>query len=621
MRAPLAFALGAALLAGAAAVVWPGSGDDSARYAVAPMAPEVLLVVDSADPHAAAAAAQARFALQRVRVPFAEHDLAGGAPLPALDSLAAVLTAAERLSELAPADADRLAAFVDGGGGLAVLYRGWAPEMAGLLGFADAARPAFVAQPETLRTAAPLMPGEDGLVLRAGVLSAFDAGPRPGCTSLADRVSGGAVRGSGGWTCPRGAGRVVFWNHAGFAGKVYRGHIVQTLALVHPAHVRPVAAWATVFLDDFPSPASNQEIGPPWSRYGETPAQFYARRWYPDMVRVAEDAGLVYTSTVIYAYNDRTRPPFPMAEWLVGRIGEGRAGVPYSPWIMSRDAERSEMALHGYNHQPLTAAIWGGPEPMRLALATARQRWRLENLAPLPRTYVPPMNHIDSVGVAAVHESFPEVTTIASVYTGDVASGGGREFGPEPWAPRLYALPRNTSGFLLNDAMRLKMLSVLHTVGGWSHFVHPDELYQNDDREANYREAGLPSPTELGWDESERSLLPSFRRWVGFAEAHYPWLDGLTAEDAAGRMRAFDGLQTAWQARRTGGHAGDGRQLVVSASQAGQTFLTWARPGEALADVDGGDVLHVWRGPLLAQYVVRVRGPRATLTFRPDPPS
>ena len=561
MRTLLGLALGAALLAGGAAWLWSGAEPDAAVYAVAPQAPEVLLVADSADPYAWVAAEQTRFALQRARVPFDEHDLAGAAPLPALDAFAAVLTAAERLDGLSAPDAARLAEWVEGGGGLAVLYRGWSPALSRLLGFAASGRPAFVAQPETLRTATPLMPGEDGLTLRTGVLSAFGAAPAPSCTSLADRVSGGAVQGSGGWTCARGAGRVVFWNHAAFATKVYRGHILQTLALVHPAHARPVAAWAVVFLDDFPSPASNSKIGPPWSQHGQTPAEFYAGRWYPDMVGVAEEAGLVYTSTVVYAYNGRTRPPFPLTEWLEGRATDRGESVPYSPWIMSVDARRSELALHGYNHQPLTTELWGGAEPMRLALQTARQRWQLEDVAPLPRTYVPPMNRIDSVGVAALREVFPEITTIASVYTSEPSTGGGREFGPEPWAPALYALPRNTSGFLFSDAERLKMLSVLHTVGGWNHFVHPDELYANADREANYREAGLPSPTELGWDESERSLLPSFRRWVGFAETHYPWLDGLTAEDAARRMRAFDALAVGWQSRP----ADAGRQLAVSA--------------------------------------------------------
>ena len=615
MRTLLAFALGVAALAGTAALVWPEPADTQ-TYAVAPMAPEVLLVVDSADPNAAPAAAQVRFALARARVPFGEFDLAGGGPLPGLDGLAAVLTVAERLRVLSDADADRLAAWVERGGGLGVLYRAWSPALSDLLGFASAGPPAFVQGPDVLRTATPLMPGEDGLVLFDGVLSAFDAGPQPGCERLADRVRNRTTVGTGGWTCARGAGRVAFWNHALFSGKIYRGHVLQTLALVHPAHARPVAGWAVVFLDDFPSPASNAHLGAPWNLHGQTPAEFYANRWYPDMVEVAERAGLVYTSTAIYAYNGRTRPPFPVTEWLTGRVRVGNAVVPYSPWIMSEDARRSEQALHGYNHQSLTTQIWGpDPAPMVEALEVARRRWESEGLAPLPRTYVPPMNRIDSVGVAALRAAFPEVTTIASVYTGPFEDGGGREFGPEPWAPQLYALPRNTSGFLFNGAARLKMLSVLHTVGGWSHFVHPDELYENADREASYREAGLPSPSMLGWDETPRSLLPSFRRWVDFAEANYPWLDGLTAEDAAIRMRAFDALAVGWRRAPTD----RGRTLAVSASAAGQTFLTWAGPGETLAGVDGGRVLDTWRGPLLTQYVVRVEGPSATLTFDSTP--
>ena len=611
VRALLPLVLGAALLACAAAVVWLPDTPDEAVYDVAPLAPQVLLVVDSADPYASAAAAQARFALARARVPSAEHDLAGPAPLPPLGPYAAVLTAAERLNAISADGADRLAAFVDGGGGLGVLYRGWSPALSDLLGFSGSAPPPFSTLPETLRTAVALMPGEDGLVLQAGARFAFDAAPQRSCRSIADRVSGGAVRGSGGWTCPRGAGRVVFWNHTAFTSKVYRGHVLQTLALVHPAHARPVAAWATVFLDDFPSPASNAEIGSPWERHGQTPAEFYARRWYPDMVVLAEGAGLVYTSTAIYAYNGRTRPPFPVTEWLAGRVREGRGVVPYSPWIMSVDARRSEVALHGYNHQPLTTEVWGGPEPMRQALAVARRRWLVEGVAPLPQTYVPPMNRVDSVGLAALRGVFPEITTVASVYTDAPESGGGREFGPEPWAPELYALPRNTAGFLMTDAERLKMLSVLHTVGAWNHFVHPDEVYPNADREANYRQAGLPSPTALGWDETDESLLPSFRRWVAFAEAHYPWLDGLAAQDAARRMRAFDALRVSWTSSRADGR----RQLAVSASRAGQTFLTWAAPGEALASVDGGRVLDAWHGPLLSQYVVRADGPEMTLTF------
>ena len=610
-RVVLLASLVAALLTGAVWWMPSASGPDDAVYPVAEMPAEVLLVVDAADPFAGRVADQARFSLGRAKVPFDEADIAG--PLPNLDRYAAVLTAAERLSALAAPDAARLAGWVEAGGGLGVLYRAWTPALAPTLGFASSALPPFVRDPETLRTAAPLMPGSDSLQLATGVLSSFDAGHQSGCVSLADRVRGGRVTGSGGWTCAQGEGRVVYWNHALFGTKLFRGHILQTLSALHPAHARPLARWAVLFLDDFPAPASNARLEPVWSRHGQTPAQFYASTWYPDMVALAEAADLTFTSTVIYAYNDRTRAPFPVSEWLTGRIQRNGAQVPFSPWIMSQDARRSEQALHGYNHQSLLTETWGAQGPMTQALRTARARWEAEGLAPLPTTYVPPMNLIDSVGVAALRAAFPEIETLASTYTGEPARGEGREFGPEPWAPEVYALPRNTAGYVFTDAERLKMLCVLHTVGAWNHFVHPDEPYANADRDATYRAEGLPPPSALGWDETPASLLPSLARWVGFAREHYPWLDGVAAQDATRRMRSLDALQIGWGAESTGSQ----RSLTVSASRAGQTVLTWARPGERLAAVEGGTVLDVWEGPVLHQYTIQADGPQVRVSFRP----
>lgn len=611
MKTALLLVLLAAGLAGTVAVLWtPEETVDTTLYPVPTMPPEVLLVVDSADPYALRVAEQVRTVLTRTRVPFAEHDLASGNPLPDLAPLAAVLTAAERLREITDADADRLAAWVEQGGGLAVLYRGWSPRLADLFGIAPGDGLRLVDRPETLRTAAPLMPGADALALATGMLSAYDLQPLPECTSLADRQRDGRTVASGGWTCARGRGRVVYWNHVLFGTKVFRGHIVQSLALVHPAHARPLARWAVVWLDDFPAPASNAPVEPVWSRSGQTPAQFYADTWYPDMVALAEETGLRYTSTVIYAYNGRTTAPFPVDEWLAGRVQRGGGDVPVSPWIMSEDATRSEVAFHGYNHQSLLVETWQTQARMEQGLRAARARWEAEGLAEMPRSYVPPMNRIDSVGVAALRAVFPEITTVASTYTGLVEQGEGRDFGPEPWAPELYALPRTTAGFVFTDAERLKMLSALQTVGVWNHFVHPDELYDNADREATYAAEGLPSPSTLGWNDTDDSLLPSLRRWVGFAQTHYPWLDGLTAEDAATRMRAFDQLEIAWAAT-----PGPSRTLALSASRSGQTLVTWARPGERLADAAGATVLDTWEGPLLTQIVLRLDGPQATLTF------
>ena len=601
----------------AAVVVADGVGGDRDLAVedepVTPGPPLALLVVDGGDPYASPTAAHARTALRRARVPFVEHDLDGRAPLPGLDAVGAVLLAAERLAGLSDADADRLDAFVRDGGGLAVLYRGWDARLADLLGFAPGARPVFALGPRETALTTPLMPGGEDLSLGPLDAAPLDAHVSDDCTVFmtwdGDRPAA--------WTCERGRGRVAFWNTTLLSTKPFRGHLLQTLALVRPDHVRPLAAWAAVYLDDFPSPASNAPVEPVWSQTGQTPAEFYARTWYPDMVAIAEAADLTYTSTVIYSYDGKTEGPFAFDEWMNGRVRRRGQTVPYSPWVMAEDAGRSEQALHGYNHQSLTTALWGAREPMVEALLAARERWEADGLAPLPRTYVPPMNWIDSVGVSALREAFPEVETIAGLYFGPAELGQDREFGPEPWDEALYALPRGTAGFLMNDGARLRTLTLLHSVGVWSHFVHPDEMYPNADRAATYRENGLPDPAEIPW-RGEGGMVEGFREWVRFVQLRYPWLDSVTADAAARRMRAFDDLSLSWHSEPAPG----GRRLDVELSQPRQTLMTWARPGEALADVAGGTVLDVWRGPLFTQYVVRADGRRLSLQFsgpsRPD---
>lgn len=590
--------------------------DDGANAAVgdepvAPGRPLALLLVDGEDAFAAPTAEHTRTALRRAKVPFAEHDLSRDGPLPPLDSFGAVLSATERLRLLSDDGARQLGAFVQEGGGLGVLYRAWDPRLAALLGLATSGPPSFALGPRETTLTTPMMPGGENLTVGTLEAAPLDVDAAPDCDVL---MTWGDDRPAA-WTCARGRGRVAFWNSTLLGTKPFRGHLLQTLALVQPRHVRPLAGWAVVYLDDFPSPASNAELDPIWTELGQTPAEFYAQTWYPDMVAVAEEAGLTYTSTVIYSYNGQTEAPFTFEEWAEGQIEDGWSKTLYSPWVMAEDARRSEVALHGYNHQSLTLELWPDRARMVEALRAARQRWEAEGLAPLPVTYVPPMNWIDSVGVSALREAFPEIETIAGLYFGPEERGQNREFGPEPWAPELYALPRGTAGFIMNDGARLRTLTLLHSVGVWSHFVHPDEVYPNADRAETYSANGLPDPTAVGW-RRPGGMLDEFREWVRFVQLRYPWLESVPAREATVRMRAFDRLSLAYEGEATD----EGRRLDVRLSQPGQTLMTWARPGETLEEVRGGTVLDVWDGPLFTQYVVRSEGRRLTLRYADAPP-
>ena len=608
----LATAVLVVVAAGALAVVtWgaPSSGGEDAHVAVPEQATVALVVVDRADPYIGGPLRQTEAALQRAKLPYRLHDLAADPALPSLDGVRVVLTVAERLGQIPDASVDRLEAFVEGGGGLVVVHRGWGARIAPLLGFADVAPPAFDTHEQAFTFTEALMPGGGDLTLPPQALSSYRTRVQPACTVL-------GVRGDHAlptlWSCPRGRGRVVVWNSALLGTKPYRGFLLQSVAAVYPDHARPLANWAVIDLDDFPSPASNGQVAPVWQQSRQTPAQFYAETWYTDMRALADRYGLVYTTALIFAYNDRTEPPFPLREWLVGQVEEGGGLRPYAPWIASEAAHHDEMGLHGYNHQSLQLRTWGSKEKMTAALRVARKRWAYERFGPLPRTYVPPMNWIDSTGVAALAEVFPEIETISGLYFGSFAEGQDREFGPEPWAPALYALPRNTSGFLLTETQRLQLLSVLQTVGAWHHFVHPDEVFSNPDREATYALAGLPPPGEIGWYGTDgQGFYPRFEQWLQFLETNYPWLDYVTTVEATRRMRRADALEVSWESRG----ADAGRDFEVYASLPGQVVTTFAAPGEALASLSGAEVLQTWRGPLMTQLVLRLDGTRATLRF------
>ena len=580
---------------------------------VARMEPEVLVLVDSAEPYSVGPLRQTERALRTAHIPFKLHDVAAGAELPDLDAYGAVISVVEKLHGFSEDSASRLEAFVEAGGGLVVAHRGWSPRLASFLGFASPVGITFDTAISDLTFTTALMPGGEELVIGDQELSAYDVQVQPMCEVIATR---GASEKPTVWMCPRGEGRLVYWNAALMGTKPYRGFLLQSLAAVYPEHVRPIANWAVIYLDDFPSPASNGQVAPIWQQSKQTPAQFYAESWYPDMQRLADRYDLAYTSALIFAYNDRTRPPFPMNEWLAGRIEVGKAVTPYSPWIMVESAHRDEMGLHGYNHQSLLTRLWGTEESMVQALTAARDRWAYESIAPMPRVYVPPMNWIDSTGVSALHNVFPEIETIAGLYVGEFELGQDREFGPEPWNPELYALPRNTAGFILTERQRLLMLSVLQTVGAWSHFVHPDEVFANADREANYTLMGLPPPGEIGWyGEDGHGFFPRFEAWIQFVQRHYPWLEFVTASEATQRMRRFDQLGVAWERE----HDEGGRLLTIDTSHPAQVVTTWASTDETLTAVTGAEVLHTWKGPLMTQIVVRISGTSATLTFDPIP--
>lgn len=554
---------------------------------------------------------QTRHVLNYAKIPYEATDLASVPTLPTLDSYRTVVVTTERLGVLSIADARRLLRFVEDGGGLVVLTRGWHPMLGPAFGHPTAFDPAFTLLPdEQLQFNGHLMGGAENLTLDSLSLSMLDfestgSDLDPTATVLASaHRSGKPVA----WLFSYGQGRTVFWNIDQLTGKSFRGTILQSITAVQPYSVRSMANWGVIYLDDFPSPGPSTKAEPIASELGLTVADFYATQWYPDMRHLAEEFGLRYTSTVVFSYNGSVTPPYRFDEWLNGRIVMNGEVVYYSPWIAREDGEYSEMALHGYNHQPLRLANWSSPSHMTQALTAARERWRIDDIAPLPRTYVPPMNQIDSTGMQALTEVFPSLNTVAGLYGGDFSLGQDREFGPDPWNDALYALPRNTSGYILTDMLQLSMVSQLEVLGAWGHFVHPDEVFPNEDRLDKMRELGIALPEGgFRWygEPARDGMYYRFKEWLTFARTHYPWLRYMTAQKATATMKSYKTLS--WRESMEDG------TIQIHTSQTPSFFVVHSRPGTSLSQIEGGDLLHRSETDLLAKFVIRATTPHVTL--------
>ncbi len=135
------------------------------------------------------------------------------------------------------------------------------------------------------------------------------------------------------------------------------------------------------------------------------------------------------------------------------------------------------MGFHGYNHISLMQKDWQTKQAMVTAIVTARKKWRLLHLGPMPVTYVPPNDFIDSLGLQSLVEGMPSLKYMCSVYTDSVAIGDGREFSPDPYVPSLFDYPRVSSGYTDNSASLFNQESLYILTGIWTHFIHPDDVY------------------------------------------------------------------------------------------------------------------------------------------------
>lgn len=325
------------------------------------------------------------------------------------------------------------------------------------------------------------------------------------------------------WTNTYGKGKVVVFNGCNLGSKSYGGVFAACIGLMEENFIYPIINSSVIFLDDFPAPYSNAESEKIRTQYNRTISEFYRDIWWPDMQKISTTNDLTYTGLFILNYNNIVNPEqFDMyLDPMLQYYGESFLKCGF------------EIGLHGYNHQPLCEPgfikadlgynAWLTQNDMEKSIETVLGQLNKSFSGLELTSYVPPSNYLSPTGRMALKAAMPDLKVISGVYTGDsnsyvqsfqVADDGIVEF------------PRITSGMFNSDDTRFDYINGLVLLGVFSHFIHPDDILDEE------RSKGA------GWEE----LLEGFNTIITDVKLIFPGIRNLRHSEAADATKVYSDM-------------------------------------------------------------------------------
>ena len=328
------------------------------------------------------------------------------------------------------------------------------------------------------------------------------------------------------WTRDVGRGRVAVCNHSLISGKDSRGLVAMTLSALEDALVYPIVNAGMVFIDDFPAPQPEGYDELIQEQFGMSIQSFYRNHWWPDMKAFAREHGVRYTGVLVETYNRTMEPPFEPDT-------EDNALIRYYASELIQSG--GEVGLHGYNHQPLCPDGWRyADEDYETWSSTENMAQAVKELLRygksfLPETsftcYVPPSNYLSPVGQRVLVENVPALIAISGVYLPeDGIDALVQEYHES--TDGTVPVPRITAGFAMDSYQYMVAAGELSLHGIFSHFIHPDDVL-DEERGAL-----------LGWEK----MANSFSETLSTINEAYPALRWCTATEAAAAVQRYDRL-------------------------------------------------------------------------------
>jgi hypothetical protein len=267
-----------------------------------------------------------------------------------------------------------------------------------------------------------------------------------------------------------------------------------------------------------------------------TTSDFVEKVWWPDMRDLAKEFKIPYAAMLTFDYRNKIVPPFTLDQWNLKKIKTKDRVEPLPDWLVKDVAKNGhELAFHGYNHVSLLKEDWKNPKFIATSMGTVKKKWEISNYGNLPVTYVPPSNDIDEMGLVELKKAMPSIKYICSLYLGNIKDGGNREFDFDPFEKKLFDYPRISSGFYFKDDEKFTIQSLYLYTGIWTHFVHPDDVYQIPDR-ADKTSGGysLRNSLNYGWRKtkgSNKAMFPEFRNYIKQVTTAFPQMRFVNGND------------------------------------------------------------------------------------------
>jgi hypothetical protein len=360
------------------------------------------------------------------------------------------------------------------------------------------------------------------------------------------------------WETTYGKGRVLYWNTNLLLNvkKAYRGAIIQSIHYLCNGFVTGMVNVGLMMIDDLPAPRWNiyyqlnklehyknllknesdpvrqeaiKKIIKNLQGYSNiTDTNFVNNIWIKDIEAFGKQFGFQYSTYMIFNYNNKTTLEKNEDAFSINDIYLAEDSLPIKMGfrILNNDWE---LGLHGYNHMSLTvkkpefyeSTPWPDKATMVKALSSVKQEWsNIFGEINQPFSYVAPHNIIDSTGLSAIADVFPSITVISALYVSD--QGESEQEFDWTFDRRFFQLPRISSGYLMNPANKMILLDAIHNFGVISHFVHPDDVFDET------RSSGF-----TGWDTMKSAFTEDFAmikkcmpsmRWMTSKDAYSEFL-------------------------------------------------------------------------------------------------